>query len=141
MSGRTVILAPSNAGRISLRNPDAVVIDVVGQVVWQDGKAWFVSTRGHRSSNRKVALGCLNFKFVVMLICGHGRLVSYDEIYHEFWGHSDEGGPLDPARYLYVLRNRAEPLFERIGLDVSMRYGKGFLPVLRDRLPMLARAA
>lgn len=141
MSGRSVILASANAGRISLRKPEAVVIDVARHVIWQAGEAWFVSSRGHRDPGRKAVLGCLNFKFVVMVICGHGGLVSYDEINHEFWGHSDEGGPLDTARYLSVLRNRAAPLFQWIGLDVGIRYGRGFLPVLADCRSTVAKAA
>jgi hypothetical protein len=133
MSGRRVILAARNAERISTRNVDAVVIDVVKQVIWQAGEPWCVSGLGHQKPAGRPVLGSLNFRFHVMMICGHGRMVSYDEICTEFWGLTDHGGPLDTARYLSVLRCRAAPLFDWLGLSLETRRNVGFLPTFAER--------
>jgi hypothetical protein len=127
MSGRTVILAYRNAGRISLRNPAAVVIDVSKQDIWQSGVSWSVASLGQRKVGGRPKIGSIVFRFHVMLICGHGRVISYDDMISEFWGADAEGGPLDPARYFWVLRSRAVPLFDWLGMSLETRFGVGYL--------------
>lgn len=137
---RRVILSTRNAGRISLRNPDAVVLDLSEQSIWQNGEVWPVSSRGAQKSRRIPRKSTKNWRFAVLMICGHAKLVTRDDLYSCLWGEDLDGGPDYPDRYYYVLRNRAGDLFDWVGLTIESRHGLGWSPVLSQRQP-LAKAA
>lgn len=130
---RRVILAVRNAGKIAARNPDAVVLGLMDQTIWQGRDCWKVSSTGLRATWHSPRRPHQMFRFLVLMISSHGKLITREVFHHCLWGDDPNGGPDVPDGVYYVLRSRSGALFDWLGLTVENRGSLGWMPMLAKR--------
>lgn len=115
LAPRVILATSATARRISLANPESVVLDVTGQNVIRDGRILY--------------LGLRRWNLAYCILAAQGRPMHCSEIADFVWGDDEDGGPDDTRRTLATMMTFVRNKLRKLGIGFETQCWVGFCAV------------
>lgn len=115
LAPRVILATTATARRISLADPEAVVLDVAGQTIIRDGLMLHFSLR--------------RWNLAYCILAAQGRAMHGSEITDFVWGDDEDGGPDDARRTLATMMTIVRNKLRRLGIGFETECWIGFRAV------------
>jgi DNA-binding response OmpR family regulator len=111
-------LKAGQAKRLTVDNPDALIVDYDRKAFWRDGAF--------------IRLEPSKFMLVFLIASRVGALVSKEELCDALWGDEEDGGPDTQWKVIDVQLCKIRKVLPSLGVWIETVHGRGYRFVARD---------